>query len=158
MTMKETMYKVLNQFRNESKHIKIKMSFFGKSKSKGGKSSSNSSSNSGSSSCSSKDPWIQSTINSLTEMGERLSQIEIVETETPNAFVYTLNFPNVRRNDWNVFTTTISQINLLEIYGKQTGTKESGSFNRFWMLPRNVKRNNMQVKKEDGMVTVTFPK
>ncbi|THG08285.1 hypothetical protein TEA_006528 [Camellia sinensis var. sinensis] len=91
-------------------------------------------------------------------MGERLSQIEIVETETPNAFVYTLNFPNVRRNDWNVFTTTISQINLLEIYGKQTGTKESGSFNRFWMLPRNVKRNNMQVKKEDGMVTVTFPK
>ncbi|GFY96365.1 hypothetical protein Acr_11g0006710 [Actinidia rufa] len=87
----------------------------------------------------------------VREEVERMTQVNIVERETPNYFVYTLNVSDVKPNDVMVTIVPIGSLRILQI-------TVTGFGNRIHMLPHNLKMNKRIVDVADGIISVTIPK
>ncbi|MCS6965406.1 MAG: Hsp20/alpha crystallin family protein [Candidatus Kapabacteria bacterium] len=99
------------------------------------------------------------------EIGSFAPRVDVVEDEH-NVYIHA-ELPGVRKEDVKV---SISEDRVLTIQGeKKQEQKEEGrnflrmerffgSFCRSFMLPENVKIDDVEAKFEDGVLTVTLPK
>jgi HSP20 family protein len=101
-----------------------------------------------------------------TERGINFFQPEVDMVEHGDSFELTLTLPGVKKSD----VTVDVKENTLRISGKREERKMNedsvwhqseivkGAFSRTFHLPKNVNKDKIEAKMEEGMLTISIPK